>query len=99
MKLTITNYPKMIGQRLGVDKWLISDISESADLYSFLCREENSSHMVNVRLERDGFREGNQWKFRYWTPPGHGISQVTTDWFCHMSNATISIANELKKLI
>ena len=99
MKLTITNYPKMIGQRLGVDKWLISDINESADLYSFLCREENSPHMVNVRLERDGFREGNQWKFKYWTPPGYGTSQITVDWFADMGNASVSIANELQKLL
>jgi len=94
----------MIGQRLGVHTigvgdWLVSDITESADMYSFLCREENSPHMVNVRLERDGFMEGSQWKFKYWTPPGHGKSQITADWFGDMENAVHSIASELKKLI
>lgn len=100
MKLTITNYTKIIGQRVGVGNWLVSDITESADMYSFLCCEKNvGGRLTNVRLERDGFREGGEWKFKYWTPPGYGKSQVTLDWFADKDNAISSIGMELQKLI
>jgi hypothetical protein len=102
MKLTIKNAYKIIGQKLPSTDWLVSDVSESDIMYTFVCREENvkyTSHLTNVRLERDGVKEGSEWKFRYWTPPGHGVSQITTDWFGDMENAVHSIASELKKLI
>jgi hypothetical protein len=90
-----------MGQKLPTTNWLVSDVVESAEYYSFQCRQENvnGGHIVNVRLQRDGFKEGSEWKFRYWQAPGYGISQVTTDWFGDMENAVYSIASELKKLI
>lgn len=99
MKLTITNYIKIIGQRVGVGNWLVSDVLETEIMYTFFCRQENSRHLRNVRLERDGFREGGEWKFKYWTPPGYGKSQVTLDWFADKDNAISSIGMELQKLI
>lgn len=100
MKLTIKNPYKIMGQKLPTTDWLVCDVVESAECYSFLCRQENGGGQIaNVRLNRDGFREGGEWKFKYWTPPGHGRSQVTLDWFGDMENAVYSIAGELKKLI
>jgi hypothetical protein len=101
MKLTIKNAYKMIGQKLPSTDWLVSDVSESDIMYTFVCLEENGNagHLTNVRLQREGVKEGSEWKFRYWTPPGYGVSQVTLDWFGDMENAVHSIASELKKLI
>jgi hypothetical protein len=101
MVLTIKNPYKIIGQKLPTTDWLVCDVVETAGYYSFLCREENvgGGQITNVRLEREGFREGSQWKFRYWQPPGYGISQITLDWFGDMENAVYSIGSELKKLI
>ena len=100
MKLTIKNPYKIMGQKLPTTDWLVCDVVEMAECYSFLCRQENGGgHITNIRLNRDGFMEGGEWKFRYWQPPGWGISQVTLDWFGDMENAVYSIAGELKKLI
>ena len=101
MKLKIKNLGKIIGQKLPTTNWLVSDVVETDNFYSFLCRQENvnGGQITNVRLQRDGIKEGSEWKFRYWQPPGYGISQVTLDWFGDMGNAVYSIAQELKKLI
>jgi len=104
MKLTIKNWNKIIGARvlsqsLSKSDWIVSDVSVSEDYYCFFCREENGNgYMTSVRLKRDGFQEGGQWKYRFWHPPGHGISQVTTDFFANIDNAISIIGNELKKL-
>jgi len=101
MKLKIKNLGKIIGQKLPTTNWLVSDVVETDNFYSFLCRQENvnGGQITNVRLQRDGFKEGSEWKFRYWQAPGYGPSQVTIDWFGDMGNAVHSIASELKKLI
>jgi len=101
MKLKIKNLGKIIGQKLPTTNWLVSDVVESSEYYSFFCRQENvnGGQITNVRLQRDGFKEGSEWKFRYWQAPGYGVSQITTDWFGDMENAVYSIAQELKKLI
>ena len=101
MKLTIKNLEKIIGQKLPTTDWLVCDVVITAECYSFLCREENGNggQITNVRLNRDGVKEGSEWKFRYWQLVGYGKSQVTTDWFGDMENAKYSIAQELKKLI
>jgi len=101
MKLKIKNLGKIIGQKLPTTNWLVSDVVETDNFYSFLCRQENvnGGQITNVRLNRDGIKEGSEWKFRYWQPTGYGVSQITTDWFGDMENAVYSIAQELKKLI
>jgi hypothetical protein len=101
MKLTIKNPYKIMGQKLPYHEFVVCDVVETAEYYTFLCREENGNggQITNVRLNRDGIKEGSEWKFRYWQAPGYNVSQVTTDWFGDMENAVYSIAQELKKLI
>jgi hypothetical protein len=101
MKLTIKNPYKIMGQKLPTTDWLVCDVVETDIMYTFICREENGNggHLTNVRLNRYGVKEGSEWKFRYWQPPGYGISQITLDWFGDMENAVYSIGSELKKLI
>ena len=99
MRLTIKNYAKLIGQELPDTDWLVSDVSESEDYYCFFCRQTDSGYMTSVRLKRDGFKEHGLWKYRFWHPPGHGISQISTKWFSDMENAKKVIGMEVKKLI
>ena len=98
MKLKIKNPYKIMGQKLPTTDWLVCDVVETDNFYSFCCRQENgnSGQITNVRLNRVGIKEGSEWKFRYWQPPGYGISQVTMDWFGDMENAVYSIAQQLK---
>jgi hypothetical protein len=100
MRLTIKNYKAIIGQTLPNTDWLVSDVSEDSEWYHFYCRIENGiGYATSVRLKRDGVWEHNQWKYRFWHPPGYGISQITTDWFADINNAKSVIGSELKKLI
>jgi len=99
MRLTIKNYKKIIGHTLPDTDWLISDVSESEDYYSFFCLQEGGTgYITNVRLKRDGFQEGGEWKYQFWKPPGHGIAQITYDWFADMENAKKVIGIEVKKI-
>ena len=97
MRLTIKNYAKLIGQELPDTDWLVSDVSESEDYYCFFCRQiGGNGYVTSVRLKRDGFKEHGLWKYRFWHPPGHGISQITTDWFADMDNAKSVIGKQIK---
>jgi hypothetical protein len=100
MILTIKNYKAIIGQTLPDTDWLVSDVSESEDYYCFFCRQENGNgYVTSVRLKRDGFMEHGLWKYKFWHPPGHGISQITPDWFGDMENAKKVIGMEVKKVM
>lgn len=99
MKLKIKNFKKIVGKQL--DGWVIEDVVESEEYYSFLCREFDSQptygHISNVRLKRDGVKEG-EWKYRFWKPANYpAYSQVTADWFANPDNAVSVIETELKK--
>lgn len=101
MKLIIKNFKNIVGQKLG--DWVIGDVVESNTYYSFLCRPFNSppsqyGHIQNVRLIRDGVKEIDGWKYRFWHPANYGTySQVTADWFSDMRNACKVIEQELKR--
>ena len=103
MKLTIRNYHKLIGKEvLDISGWTIYDVHESDDYYTFVCEnlaDKNSMYgpMVNIRLRRDGVKEG-EWKFRFWHTIDQAYHQITTDWFADMDNARRAIGMELKKL-
>jgi len=100
MKLKITNFKKLVGRQL--DGWVVEDIMEDTEHYSFLCRCLKSElsiygHISNIRLIREGVNEG-EWKFRFWKPSNYpAYHQVTADWFADMDNAAMMIELELKK--
>ena len=100
MKLTIKNFKKIIGRQL--DGWVVEDVMEDNEHYSFLCRCLKSElsiygHISNVRLIREGVDEG-EWKYRFWKPSNYpAYHQVTADYFSDIRNACSMIEIELKK--
>lgn len=101
MKLTIKNYKRIIGERLDDTDWIVTDVVETDEWYSFLCMQTNTNtrpfgHITNIRLRRDGVKEG-EWKYRFWHTVGQSYHQVTADWFADMDNARWAIASEIKK--
>jgi hypothetical protein len=103
MKLTIRNYNKLVGKEpLDISDWTIYDVHESDDYYTFVCKnlaDKNPiyGHMVNIRLRRNGIKEG-EWKYRFWHTYGQSYHQVSADWFADMDNARKAIGMEIKKL-
>ena len=104
MKLKIQNLHKIVGKTIPFDTgWIVDDVTESDDLYTFLCEKKDAGPqgwITCVRLKRDGFVEGSYWKYRFFRPGSNGgISQVTPDWFGKMDNALNAIANELDRIL
>ena len=74
--------------------WLVSDIRESEDCYTFEVQNHQENKCYAVRLRRHTYEAGTwTWVDSKGSPNGH---LITPDWFADMDNVATSLNDQIR---